>query len=243
MFSLCYGAFFYPLLEAGEENINCVLMHVIITVLYLLSCQDLARSLSGLEGDRVIFKPEREATESAVIASLYIQAVRQGQSTWFRVISGSMRPLIHSGDAVYIEPATAAGIEVGDIAAFETPAGLLIHRIVHRQQAGAYIRFIEMGDAALQANWMKEQAIVGRVILACRGNRQLDLRRPIAKRCGKVTAHLRYQLYCLCNDRKLGLVCVALRKCASQVARVGYLCIRASCASAVDDPTPPSVEM
>ncbi|HZS77035.1 MAG TPA: S24/S26 family peptidase [Ktedonobacteraceae bacterium] len=166
--------------------------------------------------------PEISETRARVIDSLYIEAIRQGQPTWFRVASGSMRPLIHMGDSVYIEPAQA--ISVGDIAAFETPEGLVIHRIVRRQTGAAGTRYLEMGDMQFSANWFDEQAVVGRVTLVRSGTTQIDLRLSIAKRYGKLSAQLRYRLYCL--HTHLPLLRVVVRKCATLVARLAYLRMR-----------------
>ena len=184
---------------------------------------------------------DKQATEASILSSLYIQALRQGQSVWFRVVSGSMRPLVQVGDAVRIEAATANTIQVGDIAAFETPAGLVVHRIVHLLRAATHTRLIEMGDIAFQANYVEERAIVGRVIAIRRANRQVDLQKPVAKWWGRVTAHLRYRLYCLHKDTQPSPVRILLRKCARLAVRTASLCVRASSASAANDSLP-SVE-
>src|ERR1700674_4100316 len=90
--------------------------------------------------------------EAAAIASLYIEGVRQGQSLWFRVVSGTMHPTLRIGEQVRIEPARAEQIGVGEIAAFETDQGLIIHRIVQRQHDGASTLLVEMSDVHLRAS-------------------------------------------------------------------------------------------
>lgn len=166
--------------------------------------------------------PELTETRSRVIDSLYIEAIRQGQPTWFRVASGSMRPLIQIGDSVYIEPLQA--ISVGDIAAFETPEGLVIHRIVRCETSATGTRYLEMGDMQFSAHWFDEQALVGKVTLVRRNTTQIDLRLSIAKRYGKLSAQLRYRLYCL--HKHLPWLGVVVRKCATLVARLAYFRMR-----------------
>src|SRR2546427_6891236 len=128
---------------------------------------------------------------SQVIASLYIQALREGQSCWFRVASNSMTPLLHQGDTVFIQPARIEATAIGAIAAFETSEGIVIHRIVRYEQTGNMCRLLQMSDVALQPGWLEEQAVVGRVTRARRGNKELDLCHPIAQWSGRVTARLR----------------------------------------------------
>src|SRR5947209_4816431 len=128
--------------------------------------------------------PQQDPT----ITLLFIQAVRQGQSLWFRVASNSMFPLLRLGDEVYIQPASAHEIRCGEIAAFETSRGLVIHRIVAIQQTAASIRLLQMSDVELLPSWVKEQEIVGKVSIIRRNGNTVDLQLPIAQWWGAVTA-------------------------------------------------------
>ncbi len=168
--------------------------------------------------------------QSIAIASLFIQAVRQGQALWFRVASNSMFPLLRRNDTVYVQPATANDIRVGDIAAFESVDNLVIHRIVHIQQTGSAIQLLQMSDVELLPSWVKEPAVVGKVIMIRREKRQTNLLCPIAQWGGKVTAHLRYRLYMYDKNSPLRVV---LRACSRLTLFLGYWCIRCFCTSSV----------
>lgn len=174
---------------------------------------------------------QQRKSAAEALASLYVDALRQGQSLWFRVASGSMRPTLRVGDEVCIEPATADKIRTGDIAAFETTDGLVIHRIVQRIQTGTDVRLLEMSDVHLYPNWVEAQTIVGRVILARRDTRQIDLQHPIAQMCGTVTAQLRYRLYCLYTLSRFNVLRVFWHRSSRLVAFIGYWCIRSCSAS------------
>ncbi len=178
--------------------------------------------------------PQPDTAPASVIASLYIQAIRQGQSTWFRVASGSMEPTIHAGDSIYIQPVKAGELRAGEIAAFETADGLVIHRIIQRRQTGTSIRLLEMGDADLRASWIEEQAVVGQVVAVRHRSRQLDLLHQIARRYGAVTAYLRYWLYC--TSKKFRILRFFARQCSHLVVRLCCWCIRTSSASFDYDP-------
>lgn len=172
---------------------------------------------------------ESNTSKAAIITALFIEAVRQGQAAWFRVASQSMLPLLHKGDEVYIQPVLATDITVGEIAAFETSAGLVIHRIVHLQQNAGTLRLLQMSDTELQPSWVKEQAIVGRVVRIRRGERvpyELNLYHPIAQWWGMVTAKIRYRLYLCGRSNPLRIV---LRGCSRFCIHVGAWSIRRFC--------------
>jgi hypothetical protein len=167
---------------------------------------------------------------SSIISSLYIQALREGQSLWFRVASNSMFPLMQIEDSVYIQPATAYDIAPGEIAAFETSAGLVIHRIVYRQQTENSIRLLQMSDVDLFPSWVQEQAIVGKVVTIRRNKKKVDLRHPIAKWYGKIVADIRYRLYL--NNKKTTMH-LPLRGCSRISLRGGNWCLQRFCTSPV----------
>ncbi len=169
------------------------------------------------------------ALENSVIADLYREAVRNGQPLWFRVVSGSMHPMLRIGEQVYIQPATADQLQVGEIAAFETDAGLVIHRIVQRRSENHSVQLLEMSDVHLRAGRVESGAVIGRVVAIRRGSRHIDLQRPIAQKCGCVTARARYRFYTIRFRNKLAQV--ILRKCSRLVARLGSWCTRRFCAS------------
>src|SRR6185312_2346434 len=165
------------------------------------------------------------------LASLYIDALRQGQPLWFRVVSGSMNPLLRVGDEVRIEPATADRIRAGEIAAFETTDGLVIHRIVRCMQKDTAIQLLEMSDVHLHPNLIEAQAIVGRVILIRRDTRQINLQHPIAQMWGIATAQLRYMFYCLYTHSRFNVLQALLHRSSRLVVFIGYWCIRSCSAS------------
>jgi hypothetical protein len=165
-----------------------------------------------------------------LIASLFIQALREGQSLWFRVASNSMFPLLRKGDEVFIQPVQACEIRLGEIAAFETSSGLVIHRIISIQHTPTGLRLLQMSDVERLTSWVKEQAVVGRVVNIRRADKQIDLQSPIAKWCGTVTAHIRNRLYLYDKNIPFRIV---LREVSRIVIQLSYWCICRFCASPV----------
>src|SRR5260370_32148534 len=125
-------------------------------------------------------EPLTDSNHAEALASLYIEALRQGTPLWFRIASGSMHPLLDTHDEVFIDPAQASSIIPGELAAFETSEGLVVHRILRSQENNTHIRLLQMADAVLRPSWIEGQAVVGRVVALRRDTIQVDLRHPIA---------------------------------------------------------------
>lgn len=168
----------------------------------------------------------RKQETASILSSLFIQSVREGQTLRFRVASNSMFPLFQVDDTVTIVPATIDHICPGEIAAFETRDGLVIHRIIHVQRNTQTIRLLQMSDVDLFASWVEAKAVVGKVIAVRKGGRQVNLAHPIAKWYGRIVAAIRYQLY-LRNSHTL--LCLPWRGCSRLSLRLGYWCIRRVC--------------
>jgi hypothetical protein len=173
--------------------------------------------------------PDSRGLETAsILSSLFIQALREGQTLQFRVASNSMFPLFQVDDTVTIVPAIIDDIQRGEVAAFETRDGLVIHRIIHAQQNASTNRLLQMSDVDLFAGWVEAKAVAGKVIAVRKGGRQVDLAHPIAKWYGRIVAITRYQLY-LRNSHTL--LRLPWRICSRLSLRIGYWCIRRLCAS------------
>ena len=172
--------------------------------------------------------PSDQLTSSSMIASLYVQALRQGLALWFKVTSGSMRPLLAIGSEVYISPVPAQLLQIGDIAAFETSQGVVVHRIVACRRHGSTMQFLQMADVDLYPSWIEDDAVVGRVIAVRQESTCIDLQHPLAKRLGRATAHLRYWLAQRMRHRHLRGV---LHACSRVVAHLQYRLVQKVCLS------------
>lgn len=161
-----------------------------------------------------------------VLASLYVEAVRQGEAAWFRVASNSMTPLFAKDDRIYVEPARASDLRPGDIAAFETEHGLMVHRIIALRDKGNGRRWLQMPDVELHGSWLEERVIVGRVSKVQRRGNMLDLRGPVALHCGIVTASVQHELYKIRNSK---IPITLLHMCTRLLAYGNFWCIYLFC--------------
>src|SRR2546428_8401369 len=71
------------------------------------------------------------------------------QTFRFRVASWSMYPMLRKGDRLTVEPVSATSLQVGDVILYHNCGQLICHRVVALDTAGAGIRIITKGDAAV----------------------------------------------------------------------------------------------
>ena len=161
--------------------------------------------------------PPSPDQRAALLASLFIEALRRGEPSWFQVSSGSMRPLLRVGDCVRVEPTQAGTLRPGEIAAFETPQGLTVHRLLLSTYEYGTLRLLQMGDAGPVWSWLDPQQVVGRVVAVQRGSRELNLRLPIARWWGNLAAYARYQYYL---KRTSSLTGTFARRCSRGIVRL-----------------------
>jgi len=100
----------------------------------------------------------------------------QGTSFCFRVISGSMAPLIAAGDEIVVEQAGADRLRRGDIVLYTVGGAFHTHRLLARRRHGGATLLVTKGDAALNPDqpWREEQ-LLGKAMAIKRGNRTIDL--------------------------------------------------------------------
>ncbi len=104
--------------------------------------------------------------------------VRTGQA-WFRVVSGSMRPLIEISDRILVERIPLQAIRTRDIILFRHDAeGIMVsHRVLRIIQQDGKTYLLQKGDAGLRAGVVDAQQIMGRVVAIERQGRLIDLSR------------------------------------------------------------------
>lgn len=132
---------------------------------------------------------------SSIITTLSIQSLHEGDGCWFQVVSGSMAPLLKKGDEIYITPCSGNEICLGEIAAFETQRGLVVHRIISVQKMTSSGRLLQMADIELHARWISTSAVVGKVVALRRGTELRSFQDPFARYWNRVIAYLRFHLY------------------------------------------------
>jgi signal peptidase I len=84
----------------------------------------------------------------AIAAAVTVPSLFGHQS--FVVLSGSMEPVISTGDIVVVEQIKPAEARIGDVVSFrspDVPGKIITHRVVDVRAVGEELRFVTKGDA------------------------------------------------------------------------------------------------
>lgn len=111
----------------------------------------------------------------ATVLSLVQARLAAGQPVRLTVAGQSMRPLLHPGDHLWIEPLPAQGARRGDLLAIWRTDDIVTHRLVAVAPGICYTR----GDNCLSLDPPTPiRTVPGRVVIVERDRALLDMRRP-----------------------------------------------------------------
>lgn len=88
---------------------------------------------------------------------------RQGQG-WFRVATGSMRPIIEPGENVLVKHIAAAAARKGDILLYRSGGDYVTHRLVGFLARGGEEVLLAKGDAGTVPEELAPADVCGRVV-------------------------------------------------------------------------------
>lgn len=98
------------------------------------------------------------------IDEFWSEGLRQGKRLGLKVASDSMRPLMTTGDRIFVEPFPSGRQPlIGEIVLLRTHDGWLVHRIVGTSGSGDSASFLQKGDAGHHAQAVPVSAVMGRV--------------------------------------------------------------------------------
>ena len=100
--------------------------------------------------------------------------LKQGQG-WFRIMSGSMRPLIDIDDRVLARPVDPEEVKPGDIIVFKNTDALVTHRVLKILRQNGKISILQKGDASVSASIIAPDSIMGKVVAIEKKGRLMTL--------------------------------------------------------------------
>jgi len=115
-------------------------------------------------------------SQQEIVSDLIREEMAQGTTFRFRVISGSMAPLIAAGDEIVVERANADRLRRGDIVLYTVGGTFHTHRLLARRRHDSVTFLVTKGDASLHPDqpWREEQ-LVGKAVTIRKQERTIDL--------------------------------------------------------------------
>lgn len=91
------------------------------------------------------------------------EACNRGGSLTFKVISGSMEPMLQVGDRVKVSRVEESRLHTGDIIAFRKGEGVIGHRIISRDKQNGRVYFNVRGDVGSVRDKIAAKDIIGKI--------------------------------------------------------------------------------
>ncbi len=119
-----------------------------------------------------------ELSPRAQLNEMWQEACDRGRSCSFRVVSGSMRPLIEIGDVVKVTRAEPSRIRIGDVVVFREGQVMVVHRIIRKSWSNQQLEFRHSGDAGVFSGTIAAQNLIGKVSVIEKDGRRIFLDTP-----------------------------------------------------------------
>jgi signal peptidase I len=94
---------------------------------------------------------------------------------WFKVVSGSMYPVIEINDRVLVKKIAIDTVKSGDIILFKIDGKFIVHRIIKIMKKDGSTVILQKGDAKSYPSMIFLESIVGKVISIEKRNRIIEL--------------------------------------------------------------------
>ena len=113
-----------------------------------------------------------------LLNEMWQEAWDRGHGCSFRVISGSMRPLIEVGDLVRVTGVEPSRVGIGDVVALQQGENVVVHRIIGKRRSNQQLLFRHRGDAGGFSGIAPAQDLIGKACAIERGGREISLDTP-----------------------------------------------------------------
>jgi|GEM_PF-1466747 len=110
-----------------------------------------------------------------VINDLLVELFEKEGKGWFRVVSGSMTPLIEVNDRVLVRKENIKQIGVGDIILFKEQGVLVVHRVLGKFCENGRLYFLQRGDCGGSVGRIAAENVMGKVVAVEKKGRVLRL--------------------------------------------------------------------
>jgi signal peptidase I len=115
--------------------------------------------------------------DEEIIKDMLFELFEKEKKGWFRIISGSMSPLIDINDRVLVRKVSQSEVKLRDIILFKSDDVLITHRVVGKFYNNGQLCFIQKGDRGGLALSVTAQNVLGKVIAVEKNGQYLRLDR------------------------------------------------------------------
>ena len=113
-----------------------------------------------------------------VLGEMRQELCEKGGALSFKIVSGSMAPVIREGDLVRVTRAEVSRLRIGDIVAFRDGDRVVVHRIFGRSRLNGRLVFRQRGDTVGGSGIIRPENLIGRVSSIERGGGEISLDTP-----------------------------------------------------------------
>jgi signal peptidase I len=111
----------------------------------------------------------------SVLGEMWQEACDRGKSLNFKILSGSMSPIIEVGNTVKISRVEPSNVRIGDIVAFFEGHNVVVHRVIDKTWANQRFSFRHRGDSGASSGIVPDQNLIGRVTAIEKEGREISL--------------------------------------------------------------------
>jgi len=112
-----------------------------------------------------------------VIIEMQAEVFEKHGEGWFRIISGSMRPLIEVQDRILAKRVAPSEVQPGDIILFKNSDVLVTHRVIRIFKRNGKTMILQKGDAGGSAGTIAPESVLGKIVAIEKKGRLLRLDR------------------------------------------------------------------
>lgn len=134
-----------------------------------------SRTITGWQDEILLREKDK------VIIEMQAEVFEKHGEGWFRIISGSMWPLIEAQDRILAERVDPSEVRPGDIILFKNCHVLVTHRVIRIFKRAGKTVIIQKGDAGGSAGTIAPESILGKVVAIEKNGRLLRLDRGWAR--------------------------------------------------------------
>lgn len=118
-------------------------------------------------------------TTQDILGEMWQEVCERGGSLSFRIVSGSMSPMIEVDDVVRVSRVEPSRVRIGDIVAFQNGRNVVVHRVIGKSRSAGRLRFRQMGDAGRSSARFPAQNLIGKVTVVHKKGYEIHLDSPI----------------------------------------------------------------